>query len=96
MVRQLINNNGNPAANQFIITTTTATYFQSYNSVVAMIKDGKLTLSDYWDFSKTTAKHLYIFLASYGFGYLYNAKSIRDAIKNGEVTLVLKSSLNID
>lgn len=44
MVRQLINDNGNPAANQFIIKTKEATYFQSYDSVVCKL-DGDTTNS---------------------------------------------------
>jgi len=88
MVRQLINKN------QFVITTRTATYFQSYNSVVCKIQGG-VTLSSNWDYSKTTMKHLYIFLREYGYGRLCTAKDIRKAIKNGEVTLENVSSLEL-
>jgi len=95
MVRQLINNNGNYAANQFVITTRTATYFQSYNSVVCKIQGGSVTLSSNWDYSKTTMKHLYIFLREYGYGSLCTSKDIRKAIKNGEVTLENVSSLEL-
>ena len=45
-VRNLINDNGNAAANQFIINTPKATYFQSYDSVVAKIdRKGNLIVS---------------------------------------------------
>ena len=96
MVRQLINNRGNYAANQFIITNNGAIYFQSYNSVVAKIeRNGKLVLSSYWDYSRTTSKHLYIFLASHGYSNLCSAATVRKAIANGEVTLEEVSSINI-
>jgi hypothetical protein len=47
-VRNLINDNGNAAANQFIIYTPKATYFQSYESVVAKIdrKGNLIRLND--------------------------------------------------
>jgi hypothetical protein len=98
MVRQLINNRGNYAANQFVIDTINATYFQSYRSVVCKIltKSGKVVVSNYWDFSNTTRKHLYIFLAQNGHSHLCSAKDMRKAIKEGEVTLVNVPSLNID
>ena len=60
-VRNLINYNGNGAVNQFVINTPKAVYFQSYESVVAKIdRKGSLILSDNWDYSNTTRKHLYI------------------------------------
>ena len=98
MVHQLINNNGNYAANQFVISTATATYFQSYRSVVCKIlnENGNVVVSNYWNYSRTTAKHLYIFLANNGYSHLCSAKDMRKAIKEGEVTLVNVSSLNID
>lgn len=94
-VKQLINNRGNAAANQFIIETKDATYFQSYNSIIAKIdKDNKLTVSSKWDYSKTTMKHLYIFLTNYGYGDCVGAKYMRKAIENGEVKYV--ETLTID
>ena len=87
-VTQLINNNGNPAANQFVIANNGAVYFQSYSTMIAKVEDGKLTLSSYWDYSKTTSKHLYIFLNMYGFGHLDSAVNVRRAIKNGTVSFV--------
>lgn len=96
MIRQLINSNGNPAANQFVVATANGTYFQSYNSVVAKIDNrGNLILSTDWDYSNTTRKHLYIFLRREGFPYR-NAASIRAAIKGGYVIQKNVESLNID
>lgn len=53
--------------NQFIITGGDAIVtFQSYNSIIAKIdKKGTLTLGDDWDYSKTTLKHLYLFINDY-------------------------------
>lgn len=94
-VKQLINNRGNAAANQFIIETKDATYFQSYNSIIAKIdKDNKLTVSSKWDYSKTTMKHLNIFLANYGYYDFVGAKNMRKAIEEGEVKYV--ETLTID
>lgn len=53
--------------NQFIILSDDGDVeFQSYNSRIAKInKNGTLELSSRWDYSKTTLKHLYIFLDRY-------------------------------
>ena len=95
MVQQLINDNGNPASNQFIIKTKKATYFQSYRSVVCKWDGINIVLSTDWDYSNTTRKHLYMFLRQYGFYNLSSAKDMRKAIKNKEVILKKVSSLNI-
>ena len=95
-VSNLINNNGNAAANQFVIRTTTATYFQSYRSVVCKLQNNNVIVSNYWDYSNTTRKHLYIFLSDYGYGHLCSAAKMRKAIEQGEVILENVSSLNID
>lgn len=95
-VSNLINDNGNAAANQFIIRTPKAIYFQSYQSVVAKIdKNSNLILSENWGYSNTTRKHLYIFLRMYGYDYLCSAKDMRKAIKDKEVILKKVESLNI-
>lgn len=95
MVRQLINDNGNAAANQFVIKTENATYFQSYNSVICKLDGINVILSRNWDYSNTTRKHLYIFFRQNGYYNLSSAKEVRDAIKNGIVTLENVSSLII-
>ena len=53
--------------NQFIILGNNGEIeFQSYNSRIAKInKNGTLELSSRWDYSRTTLKHLYIFLDKY-------------------------------
>ena len=95
MVQQLINDNCNPSANQFIIKTKKATYFQSYDSVVCRLDGINIILSMNWDYSKTTMKHLYMFLRQNGFYGFSSAKDIRKAIKDGLVTLKKVPSLNI-
>ena len=94
-VFNLINNNGYAVRNQFVITTATATYFRSYESVIAKIENKKVIVSSYWDYSNTTRKNLYIFLSDYGFSHLCSAKAMRNAIKSGEITMVGVSSINI-
>ena len=95
MVRQLINDNGNPAANQFIIKTKEATYFQSYDSVVCKLDGVNIVLSTDWEYSHTTRKHLYMFMRQNGYRNLSSAKEVRKAIKEGRVTLKKVSSLNV-
>lgn len=57
--------------NQFIIINDGKTYFQSYNSLIAVkyydYDKGKniLRFGRDWDYSKTTLKHLYLFLQYY-------------------------------
>lgn len=66
--------------NQFIILGDNGEIeFQSYESIIAKIsKSGTLELSIRWNYSKTTLKHLYIFLEK----YLYNLDSfIQNDIK---------------
>ncbi len=95
MVHQLINDNGNPAANQFVISTEKAKYFQSYRSVVCKLDGINIVLSTDWDFSNTTRKHLYIFLRQNGYYNYSSATDVRKAIKNGEIILKKVESLNI-
>ena len=95
MVRQLINDNGNPAANQFVIRTKKAKYFQSYDSVVCKLDGKNVILSTDWDYSNTTRKHLYIFLRQNGYYNLSSAKEVRKAIENKEVMVKKVSSLNL-
>jgi hypothetical protein len=95
MVHQLINDNGNPAANQFVIKTKKATYFQSYDSVVCKLDGINIVLSMNWEYSNTTRKHLYIFLRQNGYHNLSSAKDVRKAVKDGWVILKKVKSLNI-
>ncbi len=82
-VSQMINNNGNAAANQFILTNAKCEVFQSYKTLIAKksYKDGSITLDkNALDYSKTTSKHLFIFLG-------LNRKEIEQRIKDKTIKL---------
>ena len=52
-----------PVANQFIIYTNKGKYFQSYDSIIVAIEDGKITLDENtWNYSRTTSKYRNEFL----------------------------------
>ena len=51
--------------NQFHLDGEGIDELQSYNSLVAKVENGVLTLGRDWDYSKTTMKHLYLFLDEY-------------------------------
>jgi hypothetical protein len=89
-VSQLINDKNNPAANQFVIVGEQGVYFQSYDSVIAQKNnnDGKIYLSPSWDYSKTTLKHLYIFLRDYTRFSVNSKKDVEYNIKNGNFVKV--------
>jgi hypothetical protein len=62
-ITNLTSNKGNKIANQFELRTENAVYFQSYDSMIVKIENGKTYLdSTYWDYSKTTGKYRNIFL----------------------------------
>ena len=81
--------------NQFIINDEEKQkiYFQSYNSMIAIYDRSKqrLTLGYDWDYSKTTSKHLYLFIDDYCFieGFNINSKTkkqdIQKLINNGTI-----------
>lgn len=91
MVSQLINSEGNPTKNQYIISDGKTIGFQSYNSLVCEIRgrgmgfDNNIVLGCDYDYSKTTMKYLVQFLEQNGFTDLYNIKAVRDAIKHTEI-----------
>lgn len=67
--------------NQFVILGNNGEIeFQSYDSLIARInKNGILEFSNRWDYSRTTLKHLYIFLDR----YFYNIDNfIQKELKN--------------
>ena len=88
-VKNLKNDNGYAARNQYVIKGEKGVYFQSYNSMIAKVsKRKKITLTYMWDYSKTTRKHLYIFLRQQGFTDLNCKMDILKAIKEGKITLI--------
>ena len=65
IVKNMINSNGNTVPNQFIIHTKTATYFQSYRTLIIkkLASNGKIYLDkNSWDYSVTTGKYRNQFL----------------------------------
>jgi hypothetical protein len=75
----------NKVANQFVIKGNNATYFQSYNSIIVKIEDGKTYLDEYyWNYSRTTSKYRSSFL-------MENTKETEKKIKEG---LYILTNLN--
>lgn len=67
--------------NQFIITDGNKTIFQSYDSVIAIKENGKITLDEkFWDYSTTTGKYRNQFLNE-------EKKDTEKKIASGEYTL---------
>ena len=67
--------------NQFVINDDNKKIFQSYDSVIAVIENGKVTLdANTWDYSKTTGKHRNLFLSE-------SKKDTEKKIKSGEYIL---------
>ena len=63
-VENMLSYNGNKVANQFIVhLPENVTFFQSYNTVIAQNRNGKIVLdSKALDYSATTTKYLKQFL----------------------------------
>ena len=90
MIANLINDRGNAIKNQFVITEGNTTTFQSYNSRVCEIVkpcgmgfDVLVRFGKDWNYSQTTAKHLYSFLRQNDFEILASKQAIEDAIERG-------------
>lgn len=91
-ISNLVNDNGKHAVNQFLVETTERIYFQSYERIIA-VKDnnnGKITLSQDWDYSKTTSKHLYIWLRDYTRHRVSGRDDVAELIENGTIKVVEK------
>ena len=85
-VEQMINNNYNPAANQFVISGEGKKIFQSYDSIIAIVDYNNKTieLGEDWNYSRTTSKHRNIFFNDYvNMPDLGTLEGIRKALKNG-------------
>lgn len=62
-VKNMESSCGNLVANQFIIETDNAIFFQSYQSIIAKKENGKIILDENkWDYSVTTGKYRNQFL----------------------------------
>lgn len=87
-IEQLINDLGNPAANQMVVTCRGKWQsFVSYGTEICRrdFKKNSITLGKCWKFSKTTSKHLYIYLRDYCRVSVYNRKDVEELIKNGDL-----------
>ena len=83
LVEQLANKN------QFKVFLGNGVAFQSYDSLIAFKNDeGKVFLSDKWAYSKTTLKHLKLFLR-----IDLSKKDIEKKIENGDYIVVSEKDL---
>lgn len=86
-VSQMINDKGNYASNQFIITDGNIICFQSYDSMIATVdRDNKtISIGRDWDYSKTTGRHRNIFFKDYAnIPQLATKKELAKAIADGK------------
>lgn len=84
-ISQLINAKGNPVTNQFVIQENNATIFQSYSTIIAKVEGRQVYLVDNaLDYSRTTTKHLRIFLADYA-GINKTSKELRKMVSSGVI-----------
>ena len=81
-VKNMLSSRGNKIANQFEIISPEGIYFQSYKSIIALIRlNGEIELDKkYWDYSVTTSKYRNSFLNM-------KTKDIKKAISVGEIVL---------
>jgi hypothetical protein len=82
-VSNIVNNNNNAVANQFIIRDrkNKKTWFQSYDSIIVKWDDNQIYLDKYyWDYSVTTGKYRNQVLCE-------NIKETRKKIDSGEYIL---------
>ena len=94
-VENIINDKNNRAANQFVITTDSGIYFQSYDSMICKYYNGRVYLTPKWDYSATTRKHLYIFLHDYCHQHRLVKKDVLKSIESGEYIIVDESELEL-
>lgn len=81
-VKNMTSNKGNFIPNQFIIDDDNGDrFFQSYDSIIVKISNGKIYLDERtWDYSKTTGKYRNLFLWE-------TKKETEAKIKSGEYIL---------
>jgi len=77
-VKNMENAKGNTVKNQSIINDGKRLIFQSYDAIIAIKKEGKITLDkNYWDYSVTTGRFRNIFLRE---GIAETRKKIKSGI----------------
>ena len=99
-VENIVSNNGNKIANQFIITGNGQLTFQSYESTIVVIdyETKEVFIGDDYDYSMTTGKYRNIFFrdyAPYDLNGLKDLATLRKAIKDGKYNgyIVTRKSL---
>ena len=60
---------GSPVANQYIIEDGGTETFQSYQTLIAKKSGATITISENWNYSRTTSKYFYEWLRGFGLGY---------------------------
>ena len=74
---------GKAIPNQFIITDGNKTYFQSYDTIIAVFDSFDLTLDNNAEnYSRTTSKYLAQFIYTYYVASWYG-KTLKEFLKNG-------------
>lgn len=82
IVEQLYNKN------QFVIRVDGRIFFQSYDSQIAFIMNDELYINvEYINYSKTTSKHLYLFIRDYTEMCVNNLKDLNNFIKRKFIKL---------
>lgn len=89
----------NIANNQIVFTTDNELMFFSYGTFIASYKrlgnnEKELTLTSYYDYSRTTSKYLKIFLNDYCYFYYNNTNELRKMIKQGGCDNVIIKVVN--
>lgn len=83
MVTNMQTSKGNPAVNQFLITTDNLSIYKSYKSIIVAInrQTGVVQLDKhYWNYSHTTTEYRNIFLSE-------NTQTTLKKIESGEYIL---------
>lgn len=80
--------------NCYLASDNRGNFLKSYDSIIAFIDfNDNLVLSDYYDYSTTTGKHLHKFLRDNGILNLNTKKDIEKSIKSGKTKLVKEQDL---
>ena len=95
-IANLINDRGNRAVNQFVITHGDYVYFQSYETMIGRYNKvtGEMLITHDWDCSATTRKHFYIWLADYT-PFWNKRERVLENIKNGVFKVVSEKEITI-
>ena len=72
--------------NQFLLEGEGKTIFQSYQTIIAKVEGGAVTIdTSAEEYSKTTSKYLYKFLNEYSAENISNKKDLLVAVKEGRI-----------